>query len=309
MEGRSLFKDVYPSFPSEASNPSKSESYELLNRICSMNRFANQSRGFGSTDCYSRFLLKFLFSSFDLSVEVDKPRAEEKYEYVQNMNTFSPTSTTKEEETCCSNEREKEREEHIIPSCEWRRLTNAEQDIISFFSAMSRRSSIVTRSARNTANADASESPSPRSRTLSGGVANRSPSTSSAARQLRSSSRIAPVSMAERTLSENSQLQQQRLQQALPTSSAAPTVSAADDDMEITDDEDGSTPAQSQKSTTNLLPVRHLFREDVPGIFTCLVQVQGKPCERVRHCPFSCSWGSDEKPLDIPNRHQLITDV
>ena len=88
-------------------------------------------------------------------------------------------------------------------------------------------------------------------------------------------------------MSENSQLQQQPLQQALPTSSVPHTINANDDVMEITDDEDeGQPPAQQQKSTTNLLPVRQLFREDAPGIFTCLVQVQGRPCERVGHCPF-----------------------
>ena len=164
---------------------------------------------------------------------------------------------------------------------ERKRPTNVKHEITSYFSAMSSRSSIATRSTRNTVNPTESGSRSLRLRTLSGRVADRSLSTSSASRQQHSSVHVGSSVSAEQTLSQSNSPQQQPTQQPIAIPSSSLTVSINDDDMEVTDeDEDGQTPAH-RKSRTNLLPIHHLFREDAPGVFTCLVQVHGKLCEKV----------------------------
>jgi hypothetical protein len=174
---------------------------------------------------------------------------------------------------------------------------------------MSRRSSIVTRSTRSTANAGESDSHSLRSRTLSGGVANRTSSTSSASREQRSTVHAAPSPMGEQTSSGTIHPRQQSTQPAMPMPSSFLNVNTNDDDMEITDEEeDSQTSAEQRTSKKNLPPVRHLFREDAPGVFTCLVQVNGKTCEKVQYCS-PCLDRKDERLQGLTHRRQSISDV
>lgn len=153
---------------------------------------------------------------------------------------------------------------------------------------MSRPSSVVTRSARDKFDSAEPVSRSLRSRTISGGVVNRSlsaSSTPSMSRKQRSSAGGVSATMIQQTSNDNIRQQQQ---QATPMASSHPTVGINDVDMELTDEEtDDQTNDQRKKLKSNMPPVRHLFKEEAPGVFTCLVQVLGKPCGKVRNC-FAC---------------------